>query len=546
MKLPEHLALSFLIAQFGVQQQYGTAGTLLLLVSGCLPDVDGLSILGGWQIHRTCYGVIAHGLPVTLAGPFLLGLFGAEVCGLGEFLPLWIWLQIALLAHLVTDITFSRWPLQLLWPISTRTWSVGLVERNDLAPAFILSAAAATALIRPSIAPIAARTGISALLLYAAWRGVRPSSPKVVQTESMPRIWYGCDLVAWLRLLADNRFALDRSHWYIAGVITCLSLVNSALRIGKIACYDWRFRNAPLPEAPIFIIGHWRTGTTLLHELLALDDRHAVPTTYQCLAPNHFLLTQNWMPRLLWFLMPSRRPMDNMKSGWGRPQEDEFALCILGLPSPYRNIAFPNRMIENDVALDLERLSPQALATWKKTFLYWLRQVAFQHGGQRLVLKSPPHTCRIKVLLELFPHARFVHIVRDPYDVFPSTVNLWKAFYHAHALQQPTLVDLEEQVFRTFLHFNKRLDGVRHLVAPSRFHELRYEDLVRDPEGKMRELYEKLQLQGFDDLAPRLEIFLAQSSNYRTNRYETSPAMRNEITLRWGNIIRRYGYAEKS
>src|SRR5262249_33511021 len=58
---------------------------------------------------------------------------------------------------------------------------------------------------------------------------------------------------------------------------------------------DLRFRDA-LDEVeirrPIFILGHWRSGTTLLHELLALDDRLLSPTTFQCFNPQRFLLTR--------------------------------------------------------------------------------------------------------------------------------------------------------------------------------------------------------------------------------------------------------------
>lgn len=100
--------------------------------------------------------------------------------------------------------------------------------------------------------------------------------------------------------------------------------------------------NTQLKQPPVFIIGHWRTGTTLLHELLILDPRHNFPNTYQCLEPNHFLLTEKFFKSYFNFLLPTRRPMDNMEAGWDKPQEDEFALCMMGQPSPYLDVAFPN------------------------------------------------------------------------------------------------------------------------------------------------------------------------------------------------------------
>src|SRR5262249_37202264 len=149
------------------------------------------------------------------------------------------------------------------------------------------------------------------------------------------------------------------AYLYIALIVTFVSLVHTVLRIVQTAVFGRRVRRTALAAPPLFILGHWRTGTTLLHELLIQDDRHAFPTTYECLEPNHFLLTEGLLTRWLWFLMPSRRPMDNMRAGFDRPQEDEFALCMLGQGSPYLTIAFPNRPPQGQAYLDLETLSPR-------------------------------------------------------------------------------------------------------------------------------------------------------------------------------------------
>src|SRR5690606_26880326 len=112
--------------------------------------------------------------------------------------------------------------------------------------------------------------------------------------------------------------------------------------MGLIQNWIWgrRLRSCSLHGPPIFIIGHWRSGTTLLHELLVLDERLSSPSTFQCFAPHHFLLTEWFFRGFCRWLLPGQRPMDNMAAGWDRPQEDEFALVNLGLPSPYRRIAF--------------------------------------------------------------------------------------------------------------------------------------------------------------------------------------------------------------
>src|SRR5262249_4085384 len=137
MKIPEHVALSYLLAQLGVQHQYGPWGTALVIAAGCLPDLDGLTILAGWRYYRTYHRIVGHGLPVALLGPAALAAV-ASVSGLGPMWPLWGWLQVSLLAHLFVDVCYYRWPVRLLWPVSDRGWGFGLLSWNDLVPTVTL------------------------------------------------------------------------------------------------------------------------------------------------------------------------------------------------------------------------------------------------------------------------------------------------------------------------------------------------------------------------------------------------------------------------
>jgi hypothetical protein len=368
------------------------------------------------------------------------------------------------------------------------------------------------------------------------------SAEKKAKPEWAPRIWEGCEFFGWLRLLARNRFAVPPSYWYLVVIITIMSFWNTILRLTQQAIFGRAVRNTTLKHPPIFIIGHWRTGTTLLHEFLTLDERHSFPTTYDCLSPNHFLLTEAIIPLFMRFLVPSKRPMDNMKAGFERPQEDEFALCMLGQPSPYWTIAFPNNGPQYQEFFDLENISAKALRRWRRAFKTFIKQLTYKNPN-RLVLKSPPHTCRIKVLQKLFPGALFVHIVRDPYVVYSSTVNLWKTLYQTHGLQKPTCAGLEDYVYRTFVHIYDKLDEARPHLDPAHFFEIRYEDLVKDPVASMRDLYEHFQLGGFDAYQPRLEQYLASIKGYETNRYQLTQEQKAKISQRWGKVIQRYGYS---
>src|SRR5688572_25436546 len=170
MKIPEHLALSYLLAQLGPQPLQSPAGTLLVMVAGMLPDLDGVSILGGWKCHLRYHRKVGHGLPVTLFGPPLLALAGSPHVDGGSWVGLWAWLQVSLLLHLLVDLLFYRWKVQLLWPFSNWGLGFGLIGWNDLVPTLILYVTTATALNWPATAPWAAIAAFSLLALYLGWR----------------------------------------------------------------------------------------------------------------------------------------------------------------------------------------------------------------------------------------------------------------------------------------------------------------------------------------------------------------------------------------
>jgi hypothetical protein len=363
--------------------------------------------------------------------------------------------------------------------------------------------------------------------------------PKKRRGEWAPHFWIGCDAFALACLLARHRFAVHPSKWYVVAAAAAVAPVHTALRLVQSALYGSEIRRTRITHAPVFIIGHWRSGTTLLHELLIRDPRHASPTTYDCLVPHHSLLTGTVGPRLLWWMLPRRRPMDNMPAGWDRPQEDEFALCLLGQPSPYERIAFPNGPY---ATADFDRLTPPKQRSWKTTFLEFMRRVTIASGGRRLILKSPPHTWRIETLLELFPDARFVHIVRDPYVIYPSTMNLWRSLYAKQGLQRPPFPELSEFVLNEFVAMHARLEQSRRLISKDRFHELRYEDFLRDPANHLETIYRDLDLGDFEPARQPVEAYLSATKNYETNRYELASAERKLIAERWGHVIRRYGY----
>lgn len=344
----------------------------------------------------------------------------------------------------------------------------------------------------------------------------------------------------WLPLFAEAGFRASPSRWGLIATISAASVFNSAMEAATRLAWGRRLADPPKTPPPLFIVGHWRSGTTLLHELLMLDTGFCCPTTLQCFAPGHFLLTERFLSPAIGWMMPKQRPMDNVAAGLDRPQEDEFALVNLGAPSPYRRMAFPRTSSRRPVALDVSKLPPAELERWKATVLRFMHTLAVR-DPRRPVLKSPPHTARMAVLRGLFPGARFLHIVRDPFVVFPSTVRLWRSMNATQALQVDPGDDLDEYVFEAFDEMYAAFERDRAELGPGELHEVRYEDLVADPEGRLAEAYRALELGDFEPV--RAAVRATVRSDYRTNTYRHDPAVVTEVARRWKPFLDRYGYA---
>jgi omega-hydroxy-beta-dihydromenaquinone-9 sulfotransferase len=361
---------------------------------------------------------------------------------------------------------------------------------------------------------------------------------------------------AWFSMLARHSFAISASRLPLALSVSACAIVNSGFGLLQRLVFERRIAASVIDRPPIFIIGHWRAGTTYLHELLTVDPRFTAPTTLECFTPDHFLAS-GWLVRRLTFLLPAARPMDNVLVGWDRPQEDEFALLNSGLGSPYETIGFPNHRPVRREFLNLTEVAPAQLDIWKAGLLRFLQSVVFRtkrgrgrnSRSARLVLKSPPHTARLHVLRQLFPDAQFIHVVRDPNDLFSSTVRLWRILFDVQGWQSLDLgalsngaPSLEDYVLDTMDLLYRDFFAQRTEIEPSNFCEVRYEDLVRAPVVELERIYDHLGLGEFDTVRPRHQANLVGGDPFRANDHRMSKQQKAEVGRRWHWYSEQFGY----
>lgn len=289
---------------------------------------------------------------------------------------------------------------------------------------------------------------------------------------------------------------------------------------------------------PLFILGHWRSGTTLLHSLLARDLRFVAPTNYQTLFPSHFLLTERIAARITARFMPATRPADNIRFTWNAPAEDEIATLVLTGLSPYRDIALSSATRE-----PLPN-TPEQWSHWTNQWLNFLRKLQVPLAQpRRPLLKSPTHTGRIPRLLRLFPDAQFIYIIRNPYDVFASTRHLYHVLAASNNLGRPRPIDYDNEILHNYQQFYHAYHLHRALIPRNRCCEVRFEDLEADPVTILQSIYERLELDGFEDFKREIEPMLPEHRAYRKNHFTLSDETRALVYDNWKPAFRRYGYS---
>jgi len=341
---------------------------------------------------------------------------------------------------------------------------------------------------------------------------------------------------SWMRLLRGSA-GIDRAFIPRALFVSLTTLLTSPLRLWEQIRHGWRIRHAVLPAAPIFIIGHWRSGTTHLHNLLCQDENLSSLTTFQAMAPGFCLVGNGVIKRFLARIARSRYPtrlIDNIPLAFDAPQEDEFALANLSPDSFVHTFSLPRQAMEIFARSVLfEGFSEADRSEWSASYLALLRKIALANGGRQLVVKNCAHSARIGTLLELFPDAKFIHIHRDPYEVFLSTRHMHRTVIPRSQLQRIVPASVEANVLGVYEQLMRRFLADRSLIPPGHLFEIRFQDLESAPLEQLRALYEGLALPGFADAEPAFREYLASISGYQKNAYELDARVIALVNKKW-------------
>ncbi len=328
-----------------------------------------------------------------------------------------------------------------------------------------------------------------------------------------------------------------------AALMAAASVAGAPLALAESLTVRRKLRDTTV-QPPIFIVGHWRSGTTHLHNLLCQDPTFGYLTMFQAMAPDCSLVGGSWLRQVLSRVMPAHRPMDEMDWPLDAPQEEELALGKVLPWSFYNQFLFPRRARELfDKYVLFRGAGPDDIENWKRQYLRILKVASLHAGGRRLVLKNPVNTARISLLFDMFPTARFIHIHRDPYEVFSSTRNLHRKVLAFSALQRVSHAEIDETVLHLYQAMMRRYFEERGRIPGRQLIEVPYGELARRPLDVMEKIYARLGCDGFDQARPRVEAYLHGLRGYQKNQF---PALTREeaarIDARWNFAFATLGY----
>ncbi len=347
----------------------------------------------------------------------------------------------------------------------------------------------------------------------------------------------------WCRLLSENKFYISPAYWHRAAFITFASMANSVFATIEKQRYGKKIDAVEVTKPPVFILGHWRSGTTLLHDLLAQDvSQFQFANTYQVVNPQTFMTTENLITRMFPRLIPPTRPMDNMALKFSSPQEDEFAPLLMTLKSVYLGISFPRRTEHYDKHLSFRDIEKAEIEKWQHAFMQFCKKLSL-NDDRSLLLKSPPHTARIRTILEMFPDARFVHIHRDPYRVFQSQRHFFDTAGWYTYMQRPDLEAIDEGILarheRMYDAYFEDLD----LIPEGNFSELRFNELEANPVEQIKKVYSDLSLDNYESFEPALRQYVSTLKGYKKNTFsDLDDATRKIVAHRWKRSFETWGY----
>jgi hypothetical protein len=355
----------------------------------------------------------------------------------------------------------------------------------------------------------------------------------------------GCDISVLATLFWHNRKDLSITKLPQMAFVVFMSLMLMPIVWIEKLFHSRKIAKTVIEKPPIFILGHWRSGTTYLTNILACDKTKAYFKASQTYTHAVFITLNKLLQKIYPVILPKKRPMDNMKFGAHEPAEEVFALGNLTRYSIVHMMAFPKNARFFAKSAFYDELNEKQKKRIRTRYDRIVRKMTYYTRGKQLVLKSPDNTCRINLLLELYPDAKFIHIYRNPYKVFPSTIGMYQSLFPIFSFEkindvtssqaEEIILDIYGKLYEEFLKSKKNIPK-ENLI------EIKYEDFIADAKTYIEKIYDTLQIEGFEQTKQSMFDYIGSQKTYKTNDHQISKRNIRRINRRMKFFFDKYGY----
>ena len=340
----------------------------------------------------------------------------------------------------------------------------------------------------------------------------------------------GSSFINILKLLSQNRFRVDPVGVPRILYSMALSLGMSPLRLYEYLKFNKQINETVVDKHPIFILGHWRTGTTYLHNLISQDRQFGFASTYQTVTPTLFLSFEKIIKPIVSSSLPEKRPQDDVDLGADLPNEEEYALGSISPYSFYNGWIFPKNMDFYSRYVDFKNLSDKTIDDFKKVYLDYIKKLTFYYNGKQLILKNPSNTSRIKFLLDIFPDAKFINIIRNPYHVYLSMKRNIEKEMTLYTLQKPPNWEVfEKSMIDMYIRMFDKYFKEKNLIKKENLVEIRYEEFISNPLDEIEKIYSNLNIEGFKKNKDVFAKYIKSQSKIKTSKYYIDEGTKNRI-----------------
>jgi len=352
----------------------------------------------------------------------------------------------------------------------------------------------------------------------------------------------GYTLINILRVLWDNKFRIHPKYWLrFLYAMTLATIIAPMVFIQKLRFHK-KIKKTEIKEDPIFIIGHYRTGTTYLMTLMAYDKTKGYVSNIEGYATTMYLGFPRFTNWIMEKSLPDVRPMDNVIMGVEEPTEEEYCIGTNTRYGYYTGFIFPRNFDLYSSFLAFEGM-PKHMAKWMKKYYYLVQMLTFGHKGKQLFLKNPTSSYRIPQILEMFPNAKFIHTYRNPYEVYKSTVKFFDGVFAIYTLQTWDKEKMKQDILKNYKSLYEYQDKDLHLIPEDRIIHVKYEDFIQTPKEHMERIYKHLKIDGWEEYKEDMNQYAeSQKRDYVPNIHNIDDEAINNVNEHWDKYRKKYGY----